>query len=178
MIARGVKFLLVPEFPRESLSPSGYQWPSGVLLTGSLPEIKHLRRTVPVRDPYEWNFFGRAEPPILKVGTETMMPTLQRRTFPEPSLSVFFALQALDVLTTMLGLHAGAHEGSLFISKLMQIGPLPALLVVKLFASALVLGAFATKRSRVVVFLNFWFAAVVTWNLGIILTALFSFARP
>lgn len=103
-----------------------------------------------------------------------MMPTLQRRTFPEPSLPVFFALQALDVLTTMLGLQAGAHEGSLFISRLMEIGPLPALLVVKLIASALVIGAFATKRSRVVVFLNFWFAAVVTWNLGIILSALFS----
>jgi hypothetical protein len=97
-----------------------------------------------------------------------------RREFPEPSLSVFFALQALDVLTTLLGLHAGAHEGSLFISRLMQMGPLPALLLVKVFASALVLAAFAFKRSRVVVFLNFWFAVVVTWNLGIILSALFS----
>ena len=103
-----------------------------------------------------------------------MMLTSIRREFPEPSLSVFFALQALDVLTTILGLNAGAHEGSLFISRLMQIGPLPALLMVKLFASGLVLAAFAFKRSRVVVFLNFWFAAVVTWNLGIILTALFS----
>ena len=103
-----------------------------------------------------------------------MMLTTLRREFPEPSLSVFFFLQALDVLTTMLGLSAGAHEGSLFISQLMQIGPLPALLLVKLIAGGMVLAAFATKRSRVVVFLNFWFAAVVTWNLGIILTALYS----
>jgi hypothetical protein len=97
-----------------------------------------------------------------------------RREFPVPSLPVFFSLQVLDVLTTMLGLHAGAHEGSLFISRLMQMGPLPALLLVKALASVMVLGAFATKRSRVVVFLNFWFAAVVTWNLGIILASLFS----
>ncbi|MBZ5580131.1 MAG: hypothetical protein LAP40_26530 [Acidobacteriia bacterium] len=105
-----------------------------------------------------------------------MMLTAIRREFPEPSLSVFFALQALDVLTTLLGLRAGAHEGSLFISKLMQMGPLPALLLVKAFASVLVVTAFGFKKSRVVVFLNFWFAAVVTWNLGIILTALFSAA--
>ena len=97
-----------------------------------------------------------------------------RREFPEPSLTVFFGLQALDVLTTLLGLHAGAHEGSLFISRLMQVGPLTALLVVKVLASALVVAAFHFKRSRVVVFLNFWFAAVVTWNLGIILWAVFS----
>jgi len=103
-----------------------------------------------------------------------MMLTSLRRELPEPSLPVFFALQALDVLTTMLGLRAGAHEGSLFISQLMQIGPLPALLLVKLFATGMVLGAFAIKRSRVVVFLNFWFAAVVTWNLGIILSSLYS----
>jgi hypothetical protein len=104
-----------------------------------------------------------------------MMPAqLLRREFPEPSLAVFFALQALDVLTTMLGLQAGAHEGSLFISTLMRIGPLPALLLVKAFASGLVLTAFASKRARVVVFLNFWFAAVVTWNLAIILSSLFS----
>lgn len=97
-----------------------------------------------------------------------------RREFPEPSLSVFFALQALDVLTTMLGLRAGAHEGSFFISQLMRLGPLPALLLAKLFATALVLGALLIKRARLVVFLNFWFAAVVTWNLGIILSSLFS----
>jgi len=101
-----------------------------------------------------------------------MILTQVRREFPEPSLTVFFALQALDVLTTLLGLRAGAHEGSLFISQLMQIGALPALLLVKGVASALVLAAFAFKRSRVIVFLNFWFAAVVTWNLFIILSQL------
>jgi len=101
-----------------------------------------------------------------------MILTQVRREFPEPSLTVFFALQALDVLTTLLGLRAGAHEGSLFISQLMQIGALPALLLVKGVASALVLAEFALKRSRVIVFLNFWFAAVVTWNLFIILSQL------
>jgi len=101
-----------------------------------------------------------------------MLSQVLRREIPEPSLTVFFALQALDVLTTLLGLRAGAHEGSLFISRLMEIGPLPALLLVKVFASGLMLAAFTSKRARVVVFLNFWFAAVVTWNLAVILSAL------
>ena len=103
-----------------------------------------------------------------------MILRLVNREIPEPSLPVFFALQALDVLTTMLGLRAGAHEGSFFIARLMQMGVLPALLIVKVFATVLVLVAFATGRSRVIVFLNYWCAAVVTWNLGIILAALYS----
>ena len=102
-----------------------------------------------------------------------MILTQVRRSFPEPSLTVFFALQALDVLTTLLGLNAGAQEGSFFIARLMQMGPLPALLLVKVVATLLVLAALSFKRSRVVVFLNFWFAVVVSWNLAIILTALY-----
>ena len=102
-----------------------------------------------------------------------MTLTQVRRSFPEPSLAVFFALQLLDVLTTLLGLNAGAREGSLFIARLMRMGPLPALLLVKVVATLLVLAAFAFKRSRVVVFLNFWIAMVVTWNLGIILTSVY-----
>jgi hypothetical protein len=98
---------------------------------------------------------------------------LRSREIPEPSLGVFFSLQLLDVLTTMLGLCAGAHEGSFFIANLMRMGALPALLLVKLFASLLVLGVFSFKRSRLIVFLNIWFAAVVTWNLFIIVSVLY-----
>ena len=89
-------------------------------------------------------------------------------------MKVFFALQALDVLTTLLGLKAGAHEANLFVGQLMQFGAVPALLLAKMLAMMLVLAAFAFQRARLVVFLNFWFAAVVTWNLGTILSALYS----
>ena len=98
--------------------------------------------------------------------------TRLHKEFPDPSLSVFFSLQTLDVLTTLLGLHVGAGESSFFIANLMQMGPLPALLLVKVFASVLVLAAVAYKRSRLVVFLNFWFTVIVSWNLLIILMAL------
>jgi hypothetical protein len=100
-------------------------------------------------------------------------PILQRtpRAFPAPSLTVFVALQVLDILTTLLGLRVGAREASFFVEQLMHIGPVAALLIAKILAVVLVLLALRFKRPRVVVFLNFWFAAVVTWNLGTIVAA-------
>lgn len=84
-----------------------------------------------------------------------------------PSLSVFVFLQVLDVLTTLIGLHLGAGEASLFISQLMRIGPVPALMVSKILAVILVMIAMR-RYPRIVVMANFWFAAVVTWNLALI----------
>ena len=84
-----------------------------------------------------------------------------------PSLSVFVFLQILDVLTTLIGLHLGAGEASLFIAHLMRIGPVPALMVSKLIAVILVVIALR-RYPRIVVMANFWFAAVVTWNLALI----------
>ena len=95
---------------------------------------------------------------------------LSRRTnFPAPSLTVFVALQVLDILTTLLGLQMGAEEGSMFLGRLMRVGPVAALLIAKIIAVLLVAIALKFIRPRVVVFLNYWFAAVVSWNLAIIL---------
>jgi hypothetical protein len=91
------------------------------------------------------------------------------RHFPTPSLTVFIALQVLDILTTLLGLQMGAQEGSMFLGRLMRAGPVAALLIAKIIAVLLVAIAMKFKRPRVVVFLNYWFAAVVSWNLAIIL---------
>ena len=99
------------------------------------------------------------------------IPLGMHRPFPAPSLSVFVILQVLDMLTTLLGLEMGAKEGSLFLGHLMQVGPVAALLIAKIIAVLLVAIAMKYKRPRLVVFLNYWFAAVVTWNLGMILTA-------
>ena len=84
---------------------------------------------------------------------------------------MFVALQVLDMLTTLLGLEMGAKEASLFLGSLMKVGPVAALLIAKIIAVLLVAAAMKYKRPRLVVFLNYWFAAVVTWNLGTILTA-------
>jgi len=88
-----------------------------------------------------------------------------RREFPAPSLTTFVTLQTLDILTTLIGLHVGAHEGSIFLARLMRVGPVAALLISKIFAVFLVAVALRVKRPRVVVFLNYWFVLVVSWNL-------------
>ena len=92
-----------------------------------------------------------------------------RRPFPAPSLTVFVVLQVLDILTTLLGLQMGAQETSVFLGRLMRAGPVAALLIAKIIAVLLVAIAVKFKRPRMVVFLNYWFAVVVSWNLAILL---------
>jgi hypothetical protein len=98
-----------------------------------------------------------------------MTPFWTQRTFPAPSLALFVSLQMLDILTTVIGIHMGAQESSAFIGRLMHVDPMSALIVAKLFAAALVAIALKMRRPRAVVFLNFWFVAIVTWNLIMIL---------
>ena len=93
---------------------------------------------------------------------------LPQKKFPAPSLLAFVALQLLDIFTTLLGLRMGAGESSVFIGNLMHAGPVAALLISKLFAAMLVAIALKMRRPRTVVFLNFWFVAVVSWNLVMI----------
>ncbi len=102
-----------------------------------------------------------------------MIPFLARKEFPTPSLTVFVALQTLDILTTLLGLRVGASEASFFVGRLMRAGPVAALLIAKILAVFLVALALRFRRPRVVVFLNYWFAAVVTWNCAMILVSEF-----
>jgi uncharacterized protein DUF5658 len=93
-----------------------------------------------------------------------------RREFPAPSLVAFVSLQTLDILTTLIGLRVGAAEGSIFISRLMRLGPVAALLISKIFAVFLVAIALRFKRPRLVVFLNYWFVLVIAWNLYTIIS--------
>ena len=97
------------------------------------------------------------------------IPLTVPRHLPTPSLTVFVALQVLDILTTLLGMQMGAHEGSMFLARLMRAVPVAALLIAKIIAVLLVAAAMKFKRPRVVVFLNYWVAVVVSWNLVIIL---------
>lgn len=102
-----------------------------------------------------------------------------RREFPVPSMGVFLTLQVLDVLTTLIGLHFGASEASIFISHLMRLGVIEALAISKLFAIILASAAIGYKRGRVVVVLNYWFAAVVGWNVcAILYTGIATGFRP
>lgn len=96
------------------------------------------------------------------------------REFPVPSLITFVTLQVLDILTTLIGMQLGATEGSIFIRHLMNVGPVAALLIAKLFAAFLVATALRMKRPRLIVFLNLAFAVLVSWNLVVILWSGFS----
>jgi hypothetical protein len=86
---------------------------------------------------------------------------------------VFFALQSLDVLTTLIGLRLGAKEASVFVGRMLEYGPLTGLLISKVFALLLLALAIRFKRPRVIVVLNYWSAALVTWNLVMIALAQF-----
>ena len=101
-----------------------------------------------------------------------MTPSIYKLEFPKPSLAVFFSLQILDVLTTLIGLSMGAQEASVFVGRLLRLSPIFGLLIPKVFAILLVLSAVRFKRSRLIVFLNYWFSAVVTWNLSMIVICL------
>ncbi len=74
-------------------------------------------------------------------------------------------LQVLDILTTLIGLRIGAREGSSYVGHLLHTGAVSGLIVSKILAAGLAAFAVFLHRKRLIVFLNFWFAALVTWNL-------------
>jgi len=72
----------------------------------------------------------------------------------------------------MIGLRTGAAEANTFVSRTMQWGPVTGLAISKVFALILLATALRFRRQRMIVVLNYWFAAVVTWNLIVIFMAL------
>lgn len=96
------------------------------------------------------------------------MPVAQRDW--SISLQIFLYLQLLDALTTWLGFRIGLAEASPFIQFLMHLGPGLGLAGSKLVALAL--GGFCVwkRRYKVIALINYWYAALVIWNLALILT--------
>jgi hypothetical protein len=88
--------------------------------------------------------------------------------FSNKTFVIFLALQALDVLTTMIGLNLGAGESSAFINRLLNYGPLTGLLLSKAVSIVLVAAVVGFGRGRLMRILNPWYAVVVTWNLIVI----------
>lgn len=83
---------------------------------------------------------------------------------------VFFYLQLLDLLTTLIGLRLGAAEASPFVRLLMHAGPALGLTLSKVFALAL--GGFCvyTRRLRLIRLASYWYGGLVAWNLIILLS--------
>ncbi|HVV44955.1 MAG TPA: hypothetical protein VHC72_07105, partial [Bryobacteraceae bacterium] len=87
-------------------------------------------------------------------------------------VQVFVYLQLLDFLTTMVGFRLGAHEVSPFIVKLIH-STTPAIGVAASKVVGLAIGGLciASGRVKLLSLANYWYAALVVWNLAMILTA-------
>jgi len=85
-------------------------------------------------------------------------------------IQVFVYLQLLDFLTTMVGFRLGAHEVSPFIVKLIH-STTPAIGVAASKVVGLAIGGIcvASGRVKLLSFANYWYAALVVWNLMILL---------
>ena len=84
---------------------------------------------------------------------------------------VFVYLQLLDLLTTLVGFRLGAAEASPFIRLLMHAGPTTGVVLSKLFALALGGLCVHANKLYLVKWITYWYAALVAWNLIIILAA-------
>ena len=83
-------------------------------------------------------------------------------------LTIFICLQLLDVMTTIVGLRLGAVEGSPFVAQLLRCGTLSGLIFAKVIACVLAASALLRNRERLLRIVNFWFIAIVGWNLVVI----------
>lgn len=87
-------------------------------------------------------------------------------------LEVFLYLQLLDFMTTLIGLRLGLGEASPFVRYLMVFGPAAGVAASKLVAFALAGICVWLNRRHVVRWINYWFAAIVVWNMILIALAL------
>ncbi len=85
------------------------------------------------------------------------------------SVQLFLYLQVLDLLTTLVGLKLGISEASPFVRSLMHFGPGIAVAASKIAAIILAGLCMALNRSHLIRLINYWYAALIIWNLGSIL---------
>ena len=97
------------------------------------------------------------------------LPTEEGKAVLMALIYVFFYLQLLDLLTTLIGLRLGASEASPFVRLLMHAGPAVGLTLSKILA--LGMGAFCvyTRRLRLIRLASYWYGVLVAWNLIILL---------
>jgi hypothetical protein len=82
-----------------------------------------------------------------------------------PLLEVFIFLQLADLLTTVIGIRFGAQELNPIVRQMMSLGTVEGLVLCKLLMISMAAVVLWYQRSRVVVIVNYLFAALVVWNL-------------
>jgi hypothetical protein len=89
-----------------------------------------------------------------------------------PAIHIFVYLQLLDFLTTMAGFKLGAREASPFIVKLIHAtSPAIGVAASKVVGLAIAGVCLVMNRPRLVVWVNYWYASLVVWNLLVIIRA-------
>jgi Domain of unknown function (DUF5658) len=83
-------------------------------------------------------------------------------------MRLFVYLQLLDFLTTMLAFRLGAVELSPLVRLFLNCGPTAGVILAKLLA-IVVIGLFYSRKSHIMRWVNYWFAGIVVWNLGMML---------
>ena len=87
-------------------------------------------------------------------------------------ISAFLYLQVLDVLSTLIGFSLGNTEASPFVRLMIRWGPVWGLVLSKVAALGLAAACFAFKRTPLIRVINYWYAALVIWNLYTVLAVL------
>jgi hypothetical protein len=87
-------------------------------------------------------------------------------------IEVFLYLQVLDVLSTLIGFRLGAAEATPFVRLMIAWGPLNGLLFSKILAAGLAAACLVLKKRKLIHWINYWYAALVAWNLFTILRVL------
>jgi Domain of unknown function (DUF5658) len=80
-------------------------------------------------------------------------------------IEVFLYLQVLDILTTLIGFSLGNSEASPVVRLMIRWGPLNGLVISKLVAVIVASACLLLRRRKLILWINYWYAAVVAWNL-------------
>jgi hypothetical protein len=89
------------------------------------------------------------------------------------SVQVFVYLQLLDFITTMIGFRLGASEASPFIVNLIHAtSPAIGVGASKLVGLGIGAACIATHRTKLIGWINYWYAGLIVWNLSTIFLAL------
>jgi hypothetical protein len=85
----------------------------------------------------------------------------------------FFYLQVLDILTTLAFLLNGVKEANPLVQLALEAGPSPlaGLVAIKVVAAVLAIYCVRRSRLRLLARVNLFFAALITWNLLILIVS-------
>jgi hypothetical protein len=80
-------------------------------------------------------------------------------------IEVFLYLQILDILTTLIGFSLGNTEASPFVRLMVQWGPFTGLVLSKILAASIATACLLLRRRKLILWINYWYSAVIVWNL-------------